>query len=86
MNHVYVDVDLTSDDTINITVNTTGTQPAQPSLKIAEVDTSADTKTEWNREPYNHGSYATVSDVPRLAEGNFVWVQDEGRYYYEDGN
>jgi len=29
--------------------------------------------------------YQTVSDVPSLGSGEFVWVEDEGRYYYEDG-
>lgn len=38
VNHVYLNVLLTDDDALEIVVNTTASQPAQPSLKIAEVD------------------------------------------------
>lgn len=38
VNYVYLNVLLTDDDALEIVVNTTETQPAQPSLKIAEVD------------------------------------------------
>lgn len=48
-NHVYLDVDLSADDTISIVVNTTGSKPAEPSLKLGEVDTSNNTVTEVNR-------------------------------------
>jgi len=50
VNHVYLDVNLSSDDDITITTNTTGTAPSEPSLKIAEIDTSSDTVTEFNRD------------------------------------
>jgi len=42
LNHVYLDVDLTADDSISYTINTTGTAPADPSLKVAEIDTSVE--------------------------------------------
>jgi len=38
INYVFVDVLLTDDDALDIVVNTTDSQPAQPSLKIAEID------------------------------------------------
>lgn len=38
VNSVYLDVLLTDDDALDIVVNTTDTAPAQPSLKIAEID------------------------------------------------
>lgn len=38
VNYVYLNVLLTNDDALEVVVNTTETQPAQPSLKIAEVD------------------------------------------------
>jgi hypothetical protein len=38
VNYVYLNVLLTDDDALEVVVNTTATQPAQPSLKIAEVD------------------------------------------------
>jgi len=38
VNYIYLDVLLTDDDALEIVVNTDETQPAQPSLKIAEID------------------------------------------------
>ena len=38
VNHVFVDVLLTDDDALDIVINTTDSAPAQPSLKIAEID------------------------------------------------
>lgn len=38
VNHVFVDVLLTDDDALDIVVNTTDSQPDEPSLKIAEID------------------------------------------------
>ena len=38
VNYVFLDVLLTDDDALDIVVNTTDSQPAQPSLKIAEID------------------------------------------------
>lgn len=38
VNSVYLDVLLTDDDALEIVVNTTDSAPAQPSLKIAEID------------------------------------------------
>jgi len=38
VNYVFLDVLLTDDDALNIVINTTDSQPAQPSLKIAEID------------------------------------------------
>lgn len=38
VNFVFVDVLLTDDDALDIVVNTSDDQPAQPSLKIAEID------------------------------------------------
>jgi len=38
VNYVFVDVLLTDDDALDIVVSTTDSQPAQPSLKIAEID------------------------------------------------
>lgn len=38
VNHVYLNVLLDTDDSLQIDVNTTATTPAQPALKIAEID------------------------------------------------
>jgi len=41
VNYVFVDVLLTDDDALDIVINTTDSAPAQPSLKIAEIDDTA---------------------------------------------
>jgi L-ascorbate metabolism protein UlaG (beta-lactamase superfamily) len=38
VNYVFLDILLTDDDALKIVTNTTDSQPAQPSLKIAEID------------------------------------------------
>jgi len=38
VNYVFLDVLLTDDDALSIVINTTDSQPTQPSLKIAEID------------------------------------------------
>jgi len=49
VNHVFLDVDLSSKDAVSVVVNTTDSAPASPSLKIGTVDTTNDTTTELNR-------------------------------------
>lgn len=49
VNHVFLSVDLTSADTINIIINTTNSAPSQPYVKLGTVDTTNDTTTELNR-------------------------------------
>jgi len=53
VNDIYIDVGLTSgpDDVSLIAVDSNGSAPAEPALKIAEVDTSADTATPINEHP-----------------------------------
>lgn len=52
VNHVFVAVNLggTGDDGRYV-VNTDGTTPTDPHLKIAEIDTSANTVTQFNQKP-----------------------------------
>jgi hypothetical protein len=50
VNHVFLQVDLSSDDTVNIVVNTTNSAPSEPQVKLGTVDTSNDTTTEVNRD------------------------------------
>ena len=38
VNYVFLNVSLTTDDALQITVNTSDTAPTEPSLKIAEID------------------------------------------------
>jgi len=86
VNEVFIDVDLSSDDTLSITVTSDGSSPSQPYLKIAEVDTSNDTVTHYNTIQETNDVFASLSDIPNVPEGQAVWVQDEERYYYDDGN
>jgi hypothetical protein len=50
-NHVYLTVDLTDDDAVSIVVNTTGTEPAGAAMKLAIIDTGADTVDIVNDAP-----------------------------------
>lgn len=99
VNYVYLDANFGTDDSPQIVVNTTGNAPTDESLLIGRIDTANDTTTPTNREPdgvFNDlrandrqepPTYATRSDVPTdMRAGGFVWVEDEQRYYYEDGN
>jgi len=49
MNYIYVEIDLTTDDSVSIIANTTDTAPSNTSLKIAEVDASVPEVTPTNR-------------------------------------
>jgi len=84
LNNMYLGVDLSTDD--DVLIANADTAEMEASIKIGEIDTSADTKELWNRVRTPVSVYASESDVPRLDEGQFVWVQDDERYYYEDGN
>jgi hypothetical protein len=52
VNEVFVDVDLSTDDSVTINVIDDGTSPQAPFLKIGEIDTTVDTSNEdFNRAP-----------------------------------
>lgn len=80
---IYINVDLSTDDTISVATSQPSTQPY---LKIGEIDNDNNTDELWNRVRTPVSVYASESDVPHLNEGEFVWVSDEERYYYDDGN
>jgi hypothetical protein len=49
VNHIFLDANVTNDDSGTVVASTTGTKPTTASLKIGEVDTNTDTATEgWN--------------------------------------
>jgi hypothetical protein len=60
LNYIYLDVDLSTDDTASIVTNTTGSPPASPSLLLGTIDTSSDTVDELNRN-IGAAHYATAS-------------------------
>jgi hypothetical protein len=62
-NHVYLTVDLTVDDAVSIAVNTTGTEPAGAALKLAIIDTAADTVDVVNSAPDISADTLTASAV-----------------------
>lgn len=70
VNYVYLDVNLSSDDDITVTTNTTGSAPSEPSLKIAEIDTSSDTVTE-----FNHDVPVSLSELSSQAHSSLTNVQ-----------
>jgi hypothetical protein len=62
-NHVYLTVDLTDDDAVSIVVNTTGTEPAGAAMKLAIIDTAADTVDVVNSAPDISADELTASAV-----------------------
>lgn len=69
VNHVYLDVDLTQDDGVSYTINTTGSAPADPALKIGEIDTTNDTKDEgFNRSAIGLDSLGSILDASNNVE------------------
>lgn len=57
-NDIYVSIDPTTQDSISVSSLTSGT-PSDPSVKVGEVDTSADSVSDVNRDP--DASFETVS-------------------------
>jgi len=98
VNHVFVDGNIGTNDSPAIVVNTTGAAPSDSSLKIGEIDTSADTATELNRAPEGTFEvatinetltiprYATKSDIPTdMPEGSIAYDEAEDMLHIEDG-
>ncbi|WP_323192422.1 hypothetical protein [Halostella sp. PRR32] len=52
INEIWLDADQSSPDAVSVTVvDSSGSAPAAPALKIGEVDTTNDTTTQLNRDP-----------------------------------
>jgi len=79
---IWLDIDLSTDDTITIQV---GEPASQPKLKLAEVDNDNNETTLFNRVRETTQTYATRSDVPNVPTGQSVFVEDVNRFLYEDG-
>lgn len=80
VNHVFVDPQWDTDDSPQIVVNTTNNLPLSTAVKIAEIDTSADTFTDqwnlsrWGTLSYPNQSAASSEDSQgRLPEGTNVY-------------
>lgn len=66
VNHVFVNPNISNDDSPSIFVETNESDATQPSLKIGEVDTSADTESVTNRI---HPLESTAGDGLRKSSG-----------------
>jgi len=77
-NEIYVDIGLTSgpDDIQLVAVNSAGSAPAAPALKIGEVNTTDDTTLVVNDKP--DGSFSSLeadtADVSSLSAGGWSFI------------
>lgn len=65
VNHVYVAVDQSTNDATLYQVNTDGTEPPEPSLKLGTVDTSANLYSYVNRLPSAQFSSLEIRAPPQ---------------------
>lgn len=88
LNHIFLDADIANDDSGTVVSNTTGAKPTTASLKIGEVDTSADTVSEgWNRIADDGTlSYpdleAANEESGRLQEGTIVYERANDTHFF----
>jgi hypothetical protein len=91
VNHVFLELDPDTPDTINVVVNQDGSSPlGGPSLKIGEVDTTANTTTQVNRgaldglsgelsdpqTPKVHGDEAHSESYVKSTQAGTIYVSD----------
>ena len=75
VNHVFLDISLTSDDAPSFHIDSDDTPPSQPYLKIGTIDTSNDTATELNRDAKVPPlSTDEVSGIPTVEPGDDLQV------------
>jgi hypothetical protein len=63
VNHVFIDLSLGSDDATSFHIDTDNTPPSQPYLKVGEIDTRNDTKSELNRKPSEEFESASIDET-----------------------
>ena len=86
LNHVYLDVDLTADDSISYTINTTGTAPADPSLKVAEIDTSVEEVDDTvNRGAVDIEDLQQILDLNDNLQSQYLDISNESVTDLEPG-
>ena len=86
INHVYLDVDLTADDSISYTINTTGTAPADPSLKVAEIDTNMeDVDDTVNRGAVGIEDLQQILDLNDNLQSQYLDISNESVTDLEPG-
>lgn len=92
INHVYVEADLSTADTANFVINTTGSAPSGPSYKLGEIDTTASqTKSEqWGLTAANGtltypSESAATTAAGSLADGTIVYDRSTNTQYAVNG-
>lgn len=93
INHVYVEADLSSVDTANFVINTTGSAPSGPSHKLGEIDTTASqTKSEqWGLTTANGtltypSEAAAMTAAGSLPDGTIVYDRSTNTQYSVNGS
>jgi len=88
VNHIFLDANVANDDSGTVVANTTGTKPTTASLKIGEVDTSANSVSEgWNRIADDGtltfpDSDAATDASSRLQEGTIVYERAGDTHFF----
>jgi len=88
LNHIFLDANIANDDSGAVVTNTTGSKPTTASLKIGEIDTSADTTSEgWNRIADDGtltypDSTAATDASSRLQEGTIVYERASDTHFF----
>jgi hypothetical protein len=88
LNHIFLDANVANDDSGAVVANTTGTKPTNASLKIGEIDTSANSVSEgWNRiaddGTLTFPDSGAASDASsRLQEGTIVYERASDTHFF----
>ena len=87
-NHLWLQANVSSDDSPQVVANTTGNAPTTASIKIGEVDTSNDTTSEQWHLTAADGTLTFPSEAAAdtaatsLSEGTTVYARDTDTHYY----
>ena len=57
INYIYLQIDLSTQNGLSLITNTTGSRPAEPVIKLGQIDTDADTKRPTNRGPRHEDTF-----------------------------
>jgi len=88
LSHIFLDANVSNDDSGTVVANTTGAKPTTASLKIGEIDTSANSVSEgWNRIADDGtltypDSTAATDASSRLQEGTIVYERANDTHFF----
>jgi hypothetical protein len=88
LNHIFLDANVTNDDSGTVVANTANSKPTIASVKIGEVNTSQNTVAEgWNR--ITDSGVLTFPDESaadeqstKLQEGTIVYARDTNTHFF----